>query len=95
MERGAPHGGAFDSPHFVADPLQVKGLGVDVLLVAPGAITSKFGKKQSDSFTMKSDSLFKSVAASIEERAQMSQRSDHSLPAAVLAKGVPSPLPTC
>lgn len=32
--------------------MEVKGLGVKVMLVAPGAITSQFGKKQADSFDM-------------------------------------------
>lgn len=32
--------------------MEVKGLGVNVMLIAPGAITSGFGKKQADSFAM-------------------------------------------
>lgn len=32
--------------------MEVKGLGIDVMLVAPGAITSQFGKKQLNSFQM-------------------------------------------
>lgn len=32
--------------------MEVKGLGIRCLLVAPGAITSGFGKKQADSFHM-------------------------------------------
>ena len=37
---------------------------------------------------MKPDSLFLSVKHKIEERAQLSQRPDHSLPSAILAQGI-------
>ncbi|GAA6032619.1 hypothetical protein NBRC10512_004449, partial [Rhodotorula toruloides] len=70
--------------------MEVKGLGIDVMLVAPGAITSQFGKKQLNSFQMPEDSLFKDVADKIAERAEMSQRADHTMPASVLAQGIVS-----
>lgn len=40
--------------HSISETLrmEVKGLGIDVMLVAPGAITSQFGKKQLNSFQM-------------------------------------------
>lgn len=38
--------------------MEVKGFGVNVMLVAPGAITSGFGKKQADSFDMPSSTSF-------------------------------------
>ncbi|KAK4702485.1 hypothetical protein P7C70_g3735, partial [Phenoliferia sp. Uapishka_3] len=68
--------------------MEVKGLGVKVLLVAPGAITSGFGVKQLDSIKMPENSLYKSVEKQIIARAEISQRPDHSLPASVLAEGI-------
>ncbi|BGP14078.1 NADPH-dependent 1-acyl dihydroxyacetone phosphate reductase [Rhodosporidiobolus nylandii] len=55
--------------------MEVKGFGISVLLVAPGAITSQFGRKQLESFQMPDYSLYKHVAEKIAERATMSQSS--------------------
>ncbi|GAA5879685.1 hypothetical protein JCM8547_008955 [Rhodosporidiobolus lusitaniae] len=70
--------------------MEVKGLHIDVMLVAPGAITSNFGKKQADSFKLPEDSLYRDVADKIAARAQMSQDSGYSIPASLLAQGVVS-----
>ncbi|GAA5969980.1 hypothetical protein JCM11641_000217 [Rhodosporidiobolus odoratus] len=70
--------------------MEVQGFGVNVMLVAPGAITSQFGSKQVESIKMPEDSLYKEVADKIVDRANLSQRGDHSAPAAVLAKGIVS-----
>ncbi|KAM0754077.1 NAD(P)-binding protein [Meredithblackwellia eburnea MCA 4105] len=68
--------------------MEVKGFGIGVMLVAPGAVTSGFGKKQLNSFDMPADSLYQSVAPAIRARAEMSQRADHTMPASVLANGI-------
>lgn len=68
--------------------MEVKGFGVNVLLVAPGAITSQFGKKQMGSFKMPEDTLYRDVADEIAKRAEISQRQDHTTPASVLASGI-------
>ncbi|SCV68958.1 BQ2448_1978 [Microbotryum intermedium] len=68
--------------------MEVKGLGIDVMVVAPGAITSGFGKKQADSFDLPKDSLYHPVAQRIMDRATMSQRADHTMPASKLAQGI-------
>ncbi|KDE06995.1 hypothetical protein MVLG_02731 [Microbotryum lychnidis-dioicae p1A1 Lamole] len=68
--------------------MEVKGLGINVMVVAPGAITSGFGKKQADSFDLPQDSLYHSVAQRIMDRAAMSQRADHTMPASKLAQGI-------
>ncbi|GAA5835163.1 hypothetical protein JCM3766R1_006888 [Sporobolomyces carnicolor] len=70
--------------------MEVKGFGVKVMLVAPGAITSQFGKKQMGSFKMPEDTLYREVADEIAKRAEISQRQDHTTPAAVLASGIVS-----
>jgi len=44
------------------------------MLVAPGAITSQFGKKQMNSFKLPEDTLYKDVADQIAARAEISQR---------------------
>ncbi|KAL8293007.1 hypothetical protein RQP46_000701 [Phenoliferia psychrophenolica] len=68
--------------------MEVKGLGVNVMLVAPGAITSGFGVKQLKSMNLPEASLYKSVEGAIIARAEISQRPDHSMPASVLADGI-------
>ncbi|GAA5849693.1 hypothetical protein JCM5353_003880 [Sporobolomyces roseus] len=68
--------------------MEVAGFGINVMLVAPGAITSQFGKKQMNSFKLPEDTLYKDVADQIAARAEISQRSDHTTPAAVLASGI-------
>ena len=54
--------------------MEVKGFGINVMLVAPGAITSQFGKKQMNSFKLPEDTLYKDVADQIAARAEISQR---------------------
>ncbi|KWU46359.1 oxidoreductase [Rhodotorula sp. JG-1b] len=69
--------------------MEVAGFGIDVMLVAPGAITSQFGKKQTLSIKLpEADSLYKDVADRIAERSNMSQRADHTMPASKLAEGI-------
>lgn len=68
--------------------MEVAGFGIDVMLVAPGAITSQFGKKQTLSIKLPEDSLYKDVADRIAERSNMSQRADHTMPASKLAEGI-------
>ncbi|GAA5900186.1 SDR family oxidoreductase [Sporobolomyces salmoneus] len=70
--------------------MEVKGFGVNVMLIAPGAITSQFGKKQMGSFKMPEDTLYRDVADEIAKRAEISQRQDHTTPAPVLASGIVS-----
>ncbi|GAA5870383.1 hypothetical protein JCM1840_004710 [Sporobolomyces johnsonii] len=70
--------------------METKGLGIEIMLVAPGAIRSQFGKKQLATFKLPDDSLYKDVADEIAKRAEISQRQDHTTPAAVLARGVVS-----
>ncbi|GAA5999021.1 hypothetical protein JCM5350_000045 [Sporobolomyces pararoseus] len=70
--------------------MEVKGFGIDVMLVAPGAITSQFGKKQLGSFKMPENTLYRDVADEIAKRAEISQRQDHTTPASVLASGIVS-----
>ncbi|POY74386.1 hypothetical protein BMF94_2580 [Rhodotorula taiwanensis] len=78
--------------------MEVAGFGLDVMLVAPGAITSQFGKKQSASIKLPADSFYRDVAERIAERSNMSQRADdrpliglltdHTMPASKLAHGI-------
>ncbi|GAA5835701.1 hypothetical protein JCM9279_004622 [Rhodotorula babjevae] len=68
--------------------LEVEGLGINVMLVAPGAITSNFGTKQVDSIIMPDDSIYQQVKELIVKRAQMSQTPGRSTPAPVLAKAI-------
>ncbi|GAA6001193.1 hypothetical protein JCM10207_007453 [Rhodosporidiobolus poonsookiae] len=68
--------------------MEVQGFGIQVMLLAPGAITSQFGRKQLETFKLPDDSLYKSVVDKIEERANMSQEPHHSLPASKLAERV-------
>ncbi|GAA5882627.1 hypothetical protein JCM16303_002080 [Sporobolomyces ruberrimus] len=70
--------------------MEVAGFGVNVMLVAPGAITSQFGKKQMGSFKMPEETLYRGVADEIAKRAEISQRQDHTLPAPVIASGIVS-----
>ncbi|GAA6011663.1 hypothetical protein JCM11491_004725 [Sporobolomyces phaffii] len=70
--------------------MELAGFGVHVMLVAPGAITSQFGKKQMGSFKMPEDTLYRDVADEIAKRAEISQRQDHTTPASVLASGIVS-----
>ncbi|GAA5931740.1 SDR family oxidoreductase [Sporobolomyces koalae] len=78
--------------HSLTETLRMEcaGFGVKVFLVAPGAITSQFGKKQLGSFKMPEDTLYRDVADQIAKRAEISQRPDHSIPAKVLASGIVS-----
>ncbi|CEQ40006.1 SPOSA6832_01588, partial [Sporobolomyces salmonicolor] len=80
--------------------METEGFGLDIMLVAPGAIKSQFGQKQLATFKLPDDSLYKDVADEIAKRAEISQRQatdashsygpDHTTPAAVLARGVVS-----
>ncbi|GAA5829638.1 hypothetical protein JCM11251_000230 [Rhodosporidiobolus azoricus] len=70
--------------------MEVKAFGIDVLLIAPGAITSQFGNKQLESIKAPEDSLYKSVADRIIARAVASQDPGHTVPAATLAEGIVS-----
>lgn len=54
--------------------MEVKPLGINVMLVAPGGITSGFGDKQNNSFRLPEDSLYRSVEPFIRARAEMSQK---------------------
>ncbi|GAA5908371.1 hypothetical protein JCM6882_007917 [Rhodosporidiobolus microsporus] len=70
--------------------MEVKGFGIKVLLIAPGAITSDFGNKQLKSINTPEGSLYKHVADLIIARANTSQEKHHTLPAATLADGIAS-----
>lgn len=61
--------------HALTDVLrmEVKSLGIEVMLVAPGAIKSNFGKKADASIVMPEGSLYGSVKRQIAARAQMGQ----------------------
>ncbi|GAA6026790.1 hypothetical protein JCM8097_005862 [Rhodosporidiobolus ruineniae] len=69
--------------------MEVKGFGINVFLVAPGAITSEFGRKQLESIKTPEESLYKHVEDKIIARANASQQAGHgTVPASVLAEGV-------
>ncbi|KAM0792531.1 hypothetical protein ACM66B_005200 [Microbotryomycetes sp. NB124-2] len=67
--------------------MEVKGFGIDVMLVAPGSIKSNFGKKQLASFDMPENSLYKHVTKFIAKRASAGQEI-RSIPSSTLANGI-------
>ncbi|GAA6048950.1 hypothetical protein JCM3770_007134 [Rhodotorula araucariae] len=68
--------------------MEVKGLGINVMLVAPGAITSNFGTKQKESIQLPADSLYQQVSDMILKRAEISQTPGRTTPAPILAKAI-------
>ncbi|KAI8343107.1 oxidoreductase [Chlamydoabsidia padenii] len=67
--------------------LELKPFGINVTVVAPGAITSNIGKASVQTIVLPSDSLYQSIAHIITRRATMSQGS-HSTPTDTFAETV-------
>ncbi|KAK4058711.1 NADPH-dependent 1-acyl dihydroxyacetone phosphate reductase [Microbotryomycetes sp. JL221] len=69
--------------------MEVKGFGINVMLVAPGSIKSNFGKKQLESFNMPENSMYKHVTKYIAARASAGQ-DIRSVPSSTIAQGIVS-----
>lgn len=74
--------------HSISDAarMELAPFGIDVIIVQPGGVTSRFGETAAERVVLKEDSAYQKFARAIEARARASQR--HSAPAEGVAKRI-------